>query len=269
MSSEEQDLGELSDLAREVATRAGELVRIGRAEAIGDIGTKSSVSDVVTAMDTACERFLIETLAERRPGDAVYGEEHGRHAGSTGVRWIVDPIDGTVNYLYGLGDYAVSVAVEVDGVVVAGAVSRPSSGELFHARRGHGAYLDDRRLHTSAPTGLDVTLVGTGFGYDATRRTQQGTVVLGLLHRIRDIRRMGSAALDICYVADGRLDAFYEWGLHLWDYAAAALIAAEAGVDVRRPTTEEGLFYVAAPTISAALLAELESVIDPQWNVAR
>lgn len=252
---------ELHRLAMQLATQAGELILAGRDEAVLDVDTKTSAVDVVTAMDLACERFLRDQLATIRPGDGFYGEEHDPLESETGVRWIVDPIDGTVNYLYGLPDYAVSIGVEVHGVVVTGAVARPRTGDVFHARLGEGAYRNETRLLGSDPADLGMSLVATGFGYGADRRAKQGQVVAGLLPQIRDIRRLGACSLDLCNAAAGTVDAYYEWGLHEWDFAAGALIAAEAGLDVRRPQREDGLLVVAAPSIADDLVAALERLM--------
>jgi myo-inositol-1(or 4)-monophosphatase len=148
------------------------------------------------------------------------------------VRWVLDPIDGTVNYLYGLPQYAVSLAAEVDGAVVAGVVINAATGAEWTATRGGGAWHEGRRLTPSVRTTLDQALVGTGFGYDAKRRAHQGAVVAQLITRVRDIRRFGAAALDLCAVAEGSLDAYYEKGLNPWDHAAGGLIATEAGATV-------------------------------------
>lgn len=261
------EIDQLHELATRLATEAGTLIRDGREQAIREVSTKSTRADVVTAMDRACELFLRTEIAALRPEDGLYGEEHEEQAGTSGVRWIIDPIDGTVNYLYGLPDYAVSIAVEVAGEVVAGVVEKPATGETFSARRGGGAFLNRQRLQASAPDSLEVTLLGTGFGYAAERRRQQGEVVAALLGHVRDIRRIGSAALDLCNVAAGRLDGYFEWGVHLWDVAAGALIAVEAGVDVRLPTHEGGLVTAVAPSVSGQVGELVRSLIRPQWQV--
>jgi myo-inositol-1(or 4)-monophosphatase len=227
------DPQELLDLAIDLTARAGELARQTREQAITEVDTKSSSTDVVTAADRAAERLVVDGLAAARPGDAVLGEESGSHdAPSAEVRWILDPIDGTVNYLYGLPAYAVSLAAEVDGEVVAGVVRNPVSGEVFTAIRGRGAYRDGIRLTGPRPTGLAQALVATGFAYDRGRRARQAELLAGLLPRVRDIRRIGAAALDLCFAAEGRLDAYYERGIQPWDHAAGALVAAEAGLRV-------------------------------------
>src|SRR2546430_7416223 len=191
---------------------------------------KATATDVAPAADKATERCVRDALRVRRPGDAVLGEETGQSTGTGAVRWISDPIDGTVTYLYGLPQYAVSLAVEVDGTVVAGVVRNAATGEEWTATRGGGAYRDGRRLAGTDVTELGQTLLATGFAYLAARRAHQARVVAKLLPMVRDIRRFGAAALDLCFAAEGRVDAYYEKGLSLWDHAAGGLIAAEAGL---------------------------------------
>ncbi|WP_212832869.1 inositol monophosphatase family protein [Catellatospora sp. TT07R-123] len=222
---------ELLDIAVQVAADAAVTAVRMRSEAITQVGTKSTITDVVTAADRAVEQQVVAALAARRPGDTVLGEEFGGASVSAGgVRWIVDPIDGTVNYLYGLPQYAVSIAAEVDGEVVAGVVHNAATGQVWTAARGRGAWHQGRRLGGSAATELPVALVGTGFAYARERRAYQAAVVAELLPRVRDIRRLGAASLDLCAAADGQLDAYYEKGLAEWDLAAGGLIAREAGL---------------------------------------
>ncbi|MEW2374803.1 inositol monophosphatase family protein [Micromonospora sp. NPDC047812] len=225
---------ELLEIAVEVARDAAATAHRMRVEGVSVAATKSTVTDVVTAADRAVERQVIDALRRLRPGDAVLGEEYG--AGETGpvapggVRWIVDPIDGTVNYLYGIPHCAVSLAAEVDGEVVAGVVRNVSTGEEWTATVGGGAWRDGERLRCSTETDLGQALVATGFGYDPGRRAHQARVVAELIPHIRDIRRFGAAALDLCLAAEGRVDAYYEKGLAAWDQAAGALVATEAGL---------------------------------------
>ncbi|MDQ7806164.1 inositol monophosphatase family protein [Amycolatopsis sp. A133] len=250
----------LKSVAVQVATEAAALVREawagmadGRAVAVG---TKSGATDVVTAVDHESERLVRDRLAALRPGEPVLGEEGGGAAGD-GVTWVVDPIDGTVNFLYGLPWFAVSIAAQVGGVSVAGAVVEPASGRVWSAARGQGAFLDGRRLAVSAPPSLEVTLVGTGFAYSPERRVRQSRFAAELLGRVRDIRRNGAASLDLCAVAAGWLDAYVEHGLNRWDWAAGALIAAEAGAEVALPGAAADLgadaTYAAAPSIADPL----------------
>jgi myo-inositol-1(or 4)-monophosphatase len=219
---------QLAELAVSLAERAGVLMMQHRAAGFS-VMTKSSATDVVTDADRAVERYLVDELAQLRPGDAVLGEEGGQHGSST-VRWLLDPIDGTVNFMLGLPQFAVSIAAEVAGSVVAGCVYNPATGLLFHAARGHGSYLGEQRLSGPRAVPLGEAVVATGFGYDAVRRAGQGRVVAELLPRVGNLRRLGSAALDLCALAAGWVDLYYEGPLGEWDYAAGALIASEAGV---------------------------------------
>ena len=245
---------ELLDIAVEAAALAGALLRDGRPENLGVAATKSSSVDVVTEMDIAAEKLITGLIADRRPADGLLGEEGASVVGSSGVRWVIDPLDGTVNYLYGLPAWSVSIAAELDGATVVGVVAVPSRGETVRAVRGGGAFLDDgrgeRRLACRPAPPMERALVGTGFGYLRERRVQQAEVVRELIPRLRDIRRGGSAAIDLCDVAAGRLDGYYERGLNPWDHAAGVLIASEAGALVggRPGEAPSGELTVAAPT---------------------
>ncbi|WP_433391759.1 inositol monophosphatase family protein [Micromonospora sp. KLBMP9576] len=227
---------ELLEIAVDVAREAAATAYRMRAEGVSVAATKTTATDVVTAADRAVERQVVDALRRLRPGDAVLGEEYGAGEGGPvapgGVRWIVDPIDGTVNYLYGIPHCAVSLAAEVDGEVVAGVVRNVSTGEEWTATLGGGAWRDGERLRCSTETDLGQALVATGFGYDAGRRAHQARVLAALIPHIRDIRRFGAAALDLCLAAEGRVDAYYEKGLAAWDQAAGALVATEAGLRV-------------------------------------
>lgn len=244
MSSERgDDVEQLRATAVAVATQVGDLVVRLRAVGPGEVDTKSSATDVVTAADTAAERLARRLLAQWRPGEPVLGEEEGASAGqpvSGQLCWVVDPIDGTVNYLYGLPWYSVSVAVQRDGESMAAAVAQPADGRLWSAARGAGAHCNGAPLQVSRSQQLDLSLIGTGFSYRPERRARQAAMVACLLPRVRDIRRAGSAALDLCAVASGWLDGFAEHGLNRWDWAAGALIAAEAGAIVRLPGPGSG-----------------------------
>lgn len=224
--------GQLLAIAREVIRPAAELAVAMREAGVGEVSTKSTDTDAVTAADRAVERHVVAALRLVRPDDAILGEESGAVAAGGRVRWILDPIDGTVNYLYGLPHYAVSLAAEVDGVVVAGVVRNAASGQEWTATRGGGAYREGRRLAGSSVTDLGHALLGTGFGYAADRRAHQARVLAELLPQVRDVRRFGAAALDLCLAAEGALDAYYEKGLNLWDHAAGGLVAEEAGLRV-------------------------------------
>lgn len=219
----------LRDVALTVGREAAELARRMYDEGVDVADTKSSATDVVTRADRAVEELLRRRLLELRPDDAILGEEGDDHPGTSGVRWILDPIDGTVNYLYGLRDCAVSVAAERDGEVVAGAVVGIGVSDEYAAAVGHGATRDGAPISVRPSPPVDQRLVLTGFGYRPEVRAHQAACVASLLPRVRDIRRMGSSALDICHVADGSGDAYAEEGPQPWDYSAAAVVVREAG----------------------------------------
>ncbi|MBB3085429.1 inositol monophosphatase family protein [Geodermatophilus sabuli] len=261
------DAAALLDLAVTTAREAADLVTRGRASAAaGQVDVKSSPVDMVTAVDKACEELVVTRLLSARPDDGLLGEEGAARTGTSGVRWVVDPIDGTTNFVYGLPAYAVSIAAEVDGQARAGVVLNVATGELYSATAGGGAHLtlpgaDPVRLGGSRPASLEQTLVATGFGYRAEQRRAQGAVVAELLPYIRDIRRHGSAALDLCTVAAGRVDAYYELHLNRWDFAAGALVAAEAGVVVTGlpgRAFAEPLGIAAAPSVADEFIALLD-----------
>ncbi|NYV75180.1 inositol monophosphatase, partial [Streptomyces sp. UH6] len=225
---------ELLEIGREAARRAGRLLRDGRPADLAVAATKSSPIDVVTEMDLAAEKLIVDLISARRPDDGFLGEEGASSVGTSGVRWVVDPLDGTVNYLYGLPAWSVSVAAEVDGETVAGVVEVPMRGESFHALLGGGAWATgawegERKLAVRPSPPLDQALISTGFNYVTAVRAHQAEVARELLPLVRDIRRGGSAAVDLCDLAAGRLDGYYERGLHPWDRAAGDLIAREAG----------------------------------------
>jgi myo-inositol-1(or 4)-monophosphatase len=282
---------ELLVIAVGAALEAGQLLasKEGR---VSVAATKSSPTDVVTEMDGRAEELIRARILVARPDDAILGEEGGQVEGAVDApaRWVVDPLDGTVNYLYGLHDWAVSIAAEVDHEIVAGAVYVPMRGELFTAVRGEGAWLESTRgsggsgapgesvipdstferipLRCRPGVPLEAALIATGFGYRAERRTVQGEVVAALLPRIRDIRRNGVASVDLCAVAAGRVDGYYERGLNHWDYAAGALIAAEAGAvvgDSRGGPPGPSMTVAAGPGLFGPLrdaLAELDAERD-------
>ncbi len=222
----------LLKLAVEVAEEAARLIVERRRGTITVADTKSTVTDVVTAVDRESEELIRARVLQARPDDSFLGEEGDDVVGTSGVRWVVDPIDGTVNYLYDIPTYAVSIAVESDGETVAGVVVDAPRGEVFTATKGGGAFLDGNPIQVSGCTELSTALVGTGFGYDPARRQIQAEVIQQLITEVRDIRRIGVGAIDLCYVACGRLDAVFERGLNPWDYGAGALIAAEAGAAI-------------------------------------
>ncbi|MFF9556373.1 inositol monophosphatase family protein [Streptomyces albus] len=254
---------ELLALAQEAARRAGALLRDGRPADLEVAATKTSPIDVVTEMDLASEKLITGFLSEHRPDDGFLGEEGATSEGTSGVRWVIDPVDGTVNYLYGRPDWAVSIAAEYRGERVVGVVAAPVRGETWHAVLGQGAYLDGRRLHCRPAPPLEQALIGTGFGYIAERRVAQAAVARELVPRVRDIRRAGSAAIDLCDVAAGRLDGYYERGLNPWDLAAGDLVAREAGALTggRPGLPPDGELTVAAsPGVFAVLQPLLEEL---------
>ncbi|KUH99215.1 inositol monophosphatase family protein [Mycobacterium sp. IS-3022] len=276
MSDNDADPVLLRSVAEQLATEAAAFVRHRRAEVFGDAGsspdtpgvrTKSSPTDPVTIVDTETERLIRDRLAVLRPGEHVLGEEEGGTPAQDGeLTWVLDPIDGTVNFVYGLDAYAVSVAVQRDGVSLAGAVANVPTGAVYSAAVGHGAHRRHAdattQLRTSAADDLSMSLLGTGFSYDREQRARQAEVLTRMLPAVRDVRRIGSCALDLCMVAAGQLDAYYEDDVHLWDWAAGALIAAEAGATLRLPPGQgsaggPGFIVAAAPAVAAALDAAL------------
>jgi myo-inositol-1(or 4)-monophosphatase len=254
---------ELLELAQEVALAAGDLLRARLPEVAGGLllaggaSAKSSPTDLVTDVDRSSEALIVGSLLAARPDDGVHGEEGSSRKGSTGLTWVIDPLDGTINYLYGIPIFSVSIAASQAGRSIVGVVHNPSTGEMFTASEGMGAALDGRELRLEA-TGRPIgeALVGTGFSYSARNRAAQARLLSVVLPEVRDIRRAGSAALDLCAVACGRLDAFYESELKPWDSAAGGLVAREAGATV---IALDGLFegptiVVAAPGLQAPLV---------------
>jgi myo-inositol-1(or 4)-monophosphatase len=245
----------LAELARDVAVDTAAILRegLGRRRRIE---SKTTVTDLVTEMDRAAEAFIVERLLAARPDDGVLGEEGAARTGTSGVRWVIDPIDGTTNYVYGYPAFAVSIAAERQGTAVAGVVVNAAVDEVFSAFAGGGAHRDGEPIRCSEVTELHTALVATGFGYDAGRRARQADVLTTLLPLVRDIRRAGAASLDLCAVACGRVDAYYEKGLAPWDHAAGGLIAAEAGaivtdLDGRPPT--DSFVLATSPGLAEAL----------------
>lgn len=230
---------ELLEIALTIATEAGELVARRRSEGVTVAATKSSSIDVVTLADRECEEFVKARLEQLRPEDGFYGEEGGDSTGSTGITWVVDPIDGTVNYLYGIPQYAVSIAA-VQGTAdpatwtqLVGVVNNPVLGELYYASAGGGAFRRvngvDTQLQVNAETDLAHSLIATGFGYSSEVRAEQAERLTRILPNVRDIRRAGAASLDLCAVAAGQLDGYFERGTKPWDHGAGSLVAREAG----------------------------------------
>ncbi|MDP1819312.1 MAG: inositol monophosphatase family protein [Acidimicrobiales bacterium] len=248
------DPQELLGLAEDVARRAGALLRDGLARPRLAVDTKSTGTDMVTEMDRAAEALIVDGLLGIRRDDGMLGEEGTDRAGTSGVRWVVDPLDGTTNYLYRMAGFGVSIAAEVDGVITVGVVYDIVHDELFAATRGGGATRDGAPITVSAQEDLASALVGTGFAYDADRRRRQAEVLVTVLPRIRDIRRLGAAAVDLCSVACGRLDGYYERGLAAWDLAAGGLIATEAGATVSG--------FTVGPASAAGVVAAAPGIAD-------
>lgn len=257
---------ELLQIARGIALEAGALAARRRSEGVEVAASKSSSVDIVTEADRETERLIRGALAQARPDDGFYGEESGSGAGSSGLTWLVDPIDGTVNFLYGIPHYAVSIAV-VEGepdpltwTALAGCVFNPASGELFTATAGGGAHLGGQRLRVPRPGPLSEALVGTGFAYDAAVRGEQGSLIAALLPHVRDIRRLGTASLDLCFIAAGRLDAYFERTRGMIPGAQGALVAREAGATVKGLGTappSRDLILAAHPALAKALEVKL------------
>ena len=245
-------------IAAEVAREAAALITrtYGRPD---PIGRKTSPTDVVTQTDVRAEELLTGRLEQRTPGAGILGEEGGTTAPGARLQWVLDPLDGTINFLYGVPLFAVSVAAAVDGEVVAGAVVDVLRDELFSAHLGGGARLDGEPIAASSCTAFASALVMTGFSYHARQRGVQGEVVRRVLSRARDVRCFGSTALELCWVACGRADGYYQRGTAIWDRAAGALIAAEAGAVTELPCPEnEDLVITAAP-----------AVFDDLWTVVQ
>jgi myo-inositol-1(or 4)-monophosphatase len=246
------------DLAERAARAAGEVLMSYYGRPAENVASKSSATDLVSDADREAERTIRELLATERPEDGLLGEE-GSHARATsGRRWIVDPLDGTINFLYGFPAWAVSVALEdADGLAV-GVVHSPIGRETFRAVRGEGAHIGESRLHVRDPRPLDQALVATGFSYEPDRRAQQADVIRELLPKARDIRRAGAASLDLAWLAAGRIDAYFERGLHSWDWAAGRLLVEEAGGAVEWLDDDwPGMAAASGP----ALLAELREFL--------
>ena len=247
-------MNELLDVAIRVATAAGAEL-LARAGDAGRVSYKTSDTDPVSEADKASERLIMTALTAARPDDGLLGEEGADRRGSTGLRWVVDPLDGTVNFLYGIPAWSVSIACEDGDGAMVGVVHQPTMARTFTAVRGGGAYLNDRPLTVNDPVPLASALLATGFSYEVDERRRQGRVVAALLPVVRDIRRIGSAALDLCMVGAGMVDGYYEDTTKRWDWAAGALVASEAGAKVRVAGDE---VVVAGPALFADLLAAVD-----------
>jgi myo-inositol-1(or 4)-monophosphatase len=262
------DTHDLLDLARKAARQAGRLVSRAPIHAL-NMATKSSPTDLVSEMDHASEKLILELILSARPYDGLIGEEGTSKPSQSGISWLVDPIDGTVNYLRGLPNYSISVAAVNEKEAIVGVVYDPTMDETFAAIRGHGASLNGDPIACSTAS-LAEAIIGTGFGYSSAQRARQAEVLRSLLPSVGDIRRPGSAAISLCWVACGRLDAFFETGLKPWDWAAGALIALEAGADVlggEMDRSHRELIVASSPSIAAGLCQMLE-VLD-EFEAAR
>lgn len=265
----ESDITSRLAIARVAAARAGEFLLNDRPESLA-IETKSTPTDVVSAMDRGAEQIIVQMIDEHFPDDGLLGEEGSARPGRSGFRWVIDPLDGTVNYLYRLPHWGVAIGIECDQDAVAGVVTVPRLGLEYTAAVGHGAYrtdtLGERAIHASAVQSLSLSLVATGFNYDAQVRTWQADAIRHVIPVVRDIRRLGAGAVDLCLVADGTVDAYFEYGLHPWDLCAGSLIAREAGASVTgmhgQPAGSD-MVIAAAPGITHELVQLIESSVQP------
>ena len=221
--------GQLLVLARDLAVRVGDTALAGRRRGLRNVETKSTATDMVTEYDRATEREIVATLRRLRPRDAIVGEEGGSHVGDSGLTWYIDPIDGTTNFLYDLPMWAVSIGVHDASGPLCGAVHAPALRETFTAVRGRGAHMNGHPISCGSIGDLTQALVATGFNYSAANRVVQANRFPRIIDKIRDVRRLGAASLDLCFVACGRYDGYFEEHLYSWDFAAASLIVTEAG----------------------------------------
>ncbi len=252
---------ELLELAEDIALQAGELLQ--KRPSKFELDQKSGVFDFATQMDHESEKLIVAQILKARPDDGLLGEEGANKESKSGITWVIDPIDGTVNYLYDLPGWCISIAAKDEQGFLVGVVYSPSTNSLWKASRGAGAFLNNQPLKCNDPVALNRALVGSGFAYDLEKRKTQASFIEKLLPEIRDLRRLGACAVDICHVASGSLDAYFEAGVNEWDYAAAGLIATEAGA---RLTIKSGIWngekhmvIVAGPTLHDALLAKIEA----------
>ena len=250
------DSNELLQLALKIARQAGDLL-VDR-PASWDLTVKTTAIDIATQMDLASERLIVESILAARPDDGVIGEEGTARPRKSGVTWVIDPVDGTVNYFYGLPGWAISIAAKDESGTLAGVVHSPTVNSTWYASKGTGAFLNDVKIGCNDPIELNRALLSTGFAYDVRDRIEQLKIVNVLLPQVRDLRRIGSAAADICHVATGLVDGYFETGLHEWDLAAAELIAREAGAVVStRPWHGLNLTMAAGPHLFSALNAHI------------
>jgi myo-inositol-1(or 4)-monophosphatase len=258
------DVALLSELAVSIATETAENI-VRRSTESFDIKTKSSATDLVTEIDAWAERFIIDRIGEVRPDDGFLGEEGAERDSRSGVTWVIDPIDGTTNFVYGYPMFAVSIAAVSETEALAGAVAHGTSGDVYHAMVGGGAFVGDVPLNVSKPNALNESLIATGFSYDSEQRRVQARQLTKIIGQVRDIRRSGSAATDLAFTAAGFVDAYYEAGLNRWDIAAGELIVREAGGRVQIEPADDGRYSIlaAAPEIFDDLYKVLEMARGP------
>ena len=253
---------DLLALAVEIAAEAAVVVAKYAAERTYAIETKSSPTDLVTEADREAEALIVRGILATRPHDGLLGEEGALSEGTSGIRWVIDPIDGTTNFVYGVPAYSVSIGVERDGQVLAGVVHDVALKEAYTASLGGGAHLNGLPIRCSEKTDLSASLWGIGFAYDPHRRGEQARFYDRVMTQIRDVRRMGSAALDLCRVASGQLDGYWEFQLNPWDIAAGGIIAREAGAVTRGfhgYTFEQGYVLASNAALNGPMLAVLDS----------
>jgi myo-inositol-1(or 4)-monophosphatase len=252
---------ELLNLAESIALKAGSLL-VNRPSKF-DLDEKSGVFDFATQMDHESEKLIVSEILAARPDDGLIGEEGANRESKSGVTWVIDPIDGTVNYLYDIPGWCISIAAKDRDGGLAGVVYSPATQSLWKAHRGGGAFLNGNPIKCNDPVALNRALVGSGFAYDLEKRKIQAALIARLLPEIRDLRRLGACAVDMCHVASGSLDAYFEAGVNEWDYAAAGLIATEAGAMISIDTGiwngEKNMVIVAGPALHPALSAQIRA----------
>lgn len=251
-------ISELLALAQDIAKRAGTLLMSRPASF--DINEKSSARDFATQMDHASEKLIVDALLTARPGDGIIGEEGANRVSTSGITWVIDPIDGTVNYFYNLPGWNISIAAKDEAGVLVGVVYAPTLNSLWYATQGGGAFLNGKQIYCSTTHNLEDSLIATGFSYDPEERISQGEKIASLIPRVRDIRRNGAAAVDLCYVASGAVDGYFETGLKEWDLAAGGLIAREAGARVtgrHGQPAGEAMVIAAGSALHALLTLEI------------
>lgn len=255
------EAAQLLNLAESIARKAGLLLT--KRPSKFELDQKSGVFDFATQMDIESEKLIVGEILKSRPDDGLLGEEGANKPSTSGVTWVIDPIDGTVNYLYDIPGWCISIAAKDSDGAMVGVVYSPATNSLWKASRGNGAFLNDQPISCNEPVALDRALVGSGFAYDIEKRKIQASLIARLLPEIRDLRRLGACAVDICHVATGSLDAYFEAGVNEWDYAAAGLIATEAGavISVEKGiwNGEKNMVIVAGPSLHSALSSKIHS----------